>query len=207
MSEYLDAYDAKGKLLKTVERQALLKEMRNVAETQGDAPFAVACVNLMLINPKGELYIVQRANKAENPFLFDKTVGGHVSSGESFDSTIIRETQEELGIKLELCSPLSYPYRLQEVDLQQQAIAKLVDFQLWRPSIRQVAGGNSWIKRVQLAAYIGHYDGEVQFQDGEALSLQLMSKAKLWKALELNPEKYTSDLQWWVKNYQSYFWA
>jgi 8-oxo-dGTP pyrophosphatase MutT (NUDIX family) len=207
MNERLRAYSQEGALLKIEDRKELLKEMRAEAISTGDAPFAVPCVNLMLVNPKGELYIVQRADKPENPFLFDKTVGGHVSSGESFDETIIREAKEELGIQLELFSPLSYPYHLQEVNLKEKAIAKLVNFELWYPSLRQVKEGKPWIKRVQLAAYIGHYDGEVRFEDGEALSLQLLPKEALWKDLEQHPEKYTADLQWWVKNYHTYFWS
>lgn len=207
MNERLRAYSASGELLKVADRKQLLKEMREMARKNGDAPFSVACVNLMLVNPKGELYIVQRADKAENPFLFDKTVGGHVSSGESFDETIIREAKEELGIELELYSAFDYPYRLQEVNLKEKAVAKMVNFELWYPSLRQVKDGEPWIKRAQLAAYIGHYDGNVKFEDGEALSLQLLPKEELWEDLEKHPEKYTADLQWWVKNYHTYFWS
>lgn len=55
-------------------------------------------VNAFIINSKGELWIPRRtAHKKVFPLCLDMSVGGHVESGETYDETFKRETQEELN--------------------------------------------------------------------------------------------------------------
>jgi len=56
-------------------------------------------VNAFIVNAKGELWIPRRtADKEIYPLGLDMSVGGHVESGETYDETLKRETQEELKI-------------------------------------------------------------------------------------------------------------
>lgn len=58
-------------------------------------------VHVWIVNPKGELLIQKRApNKENHPNMWDIPSAGHVSAGESSISSAIRETEEELGLKL-----------------------------------------------------------------------------------------------------------
>ena len=207
MAEILSAYDQVGRKLKEAARQPLLAEMRTSSIEHGDAPFAVPCVNLMLVNAKGELYVVQRADKPENPFLFDKTVGGHVTAGEGFDETLIRETYEEIGVELEIMPVLNYPQAVLQTDLRKKAIAKLIDFQLWYASKREEKTGRSWWKRAQLAMYVGRYDGPVEFRDGEALQVKMLNRNAMLTQLKQKAKHYTYDLHFWVNNYNAFFWS
>ena len=206
MIELLDAYDQSGIFLKTAERKALLKEMKSESEQKGDCSFAVPCINLMLVDKNGDLYVVQRGDKPENPFLYDKTVGGHVSSGEGFDETLRRETAEEIGIDLIISNPFDFHRQLKSVNLEKVALVKLIDYKIWLPSLRVVQDGAAWTKRVQLAAYMGRYDGDLEFMDGEALSLKKMSREQLSEAIQQNPTAYTDDLKWWFKHYPAFLW-
>ena len=85
--ELLDLYDEKGnKLNKTVER--------------GKHPYeGYILLSIVFIkNSKGE-YLIQKTSK-EKDFKYG-TTGGHVTVGETSLSCIIRELEEEIGLKVD----------------------------------------------------------------------------------------------------------
>jgi len=57
---------------------------------------ALGAVNLLLVNARGELLLQRRPLDKENGGRWDKSVGGHVDEGESFDQAVVREAGEEL---------------------------------------------------------------------------------------------------------------
>ena len=57
---------------------------------------AVGAVNVLVVNGRGEVLLQRRPPDKENGGLWDKSVGGHVSAGEEFDVTAVREAAEEL---------------------------------------------------------------------------------------------------------------
>lgn len=57
---------------------------------------ALGAVNLLLVNARGELLLQRRPADKENGGRWDKSVGGHVDEGESFDRAVVREAGEEL---------------------------------------------------------------------------------------------------------------
>ena len=83
--ELLNVYDAAGALVGT--------RPRREAKSSG---LAVGAINVLLVNSAGEVLLQLRVEDKENGGLWDKSVGGHVSAGEDFDATALRETGEEL---------------------------------------------------------------------------------------------------------------
>jgi 8-oxo-dGTP diphosphatase len=60
-----------------------------------------ACSLVLVINSKNEMLLQQRAfNKISNPGRWDVSVAGHVMAGETHLDAAIRETNEEIGIKI-----------------------------------------------------------------------------------------------------------
>ena len=58
-------------------------------------------VHLWILNQNNELLIQQRSSDKEScPNMWYVSVGGHIESLESIESTLIRETQEELGLDI-----------------------------------------------------------------------------------------------------------
>lgn len=58
-------------------------------------------INAFLVNTKGQLWIPRRtANKRLFPLFLDVSVGGHVSSGETYDQAFEREMLEEINLNL-----------------------------------------------------------------------------------------------------------
>jgi 8-oxo-dGTP pyrophosphatase MutT (NUDIX family) len=83
--ELLDVFDAEGRVVGALPRSR--------AKASG---LAVGAVNVLLVNGRGELLLQLRPDDKENGGLWDKSVGGHVGAGESFDRTARREVGEEL---------------------------------------------------------------------------------------------------------------
>ncbi len=58
-------------------------------------------ISALIINQQGQLWIPRRtAHKKVSPLHLGFSVGGHVSSGESYDQSFERELQEELNLNL-----------------------------------------------------------------------------------------------------------
>lgn len=57
-------------------------------------------VHLHLFNSRGELFLQKRSETKDLlPGMWDTSVGGHVCPGESKEEALLRESQEELGLK------------------------------------------------------------------------------------------------------------
>ncbi len=83
--ELLNVYDASGSVVGSM--------ARGEAKAKG---LAVGAVQLLLVNHEGRVLLQRRRDDKENGGLWDKSVGGHVQAGESFDRALVREANEEL---------------------------------------------------------------------------------------------------------------
>jgi len=58
-----------------------------------------------LRKPTGELWIPRRtADKKYAPLGLDMGVAGHVTSGDTYEDTLVREAEEELGLRVPLAA-------------------------------------------------------------------------------------------------------
>jgi 8-oxo-dGTP pyrophosphatase MutT (NUDIX family) len=205
MDELLHAYNQWGRIVKTQERSSLLQEIRDYSYKHGDANLAVETIYLVLSNSNGELYVVRRGDKQENPNRFDKTVGGHVHVGETAFSTLYREAREEIGVQVILVDLFGYPQAAYAIDTTQFAVVRPINYHPWMKSIRYVKDGEPWVKRHKVTIFAGRYDGPVQFIDGEAVDLQLIHRDKLPDRIKKSPDQFTYDLEVLLRNYSVFF--
>ncbi len=92
MDEYLDLVDLNDNVIG--------KKLRSEVYAENLSNFRV--INAFVVNSKGELWIPRRtADKRVFPLCLDIGVGGHVESGETYEETFKRETNEELNIDID----------------------------------------------------------------------------------------------------------
>jgi 8-oxo-dGTP pyrophosphatase MutT (NUDIX family) len=125
---------------------------------------AVGAVNVLLVNARGEVLLQRRPEDKENGGRWDKTVGGHVGAGESFDQAAVREAGEELFG--DATSPLVRLARdeadlgrlVAEMDLTRNIAFVRAALQLNVRDVRVVAGGGIRNVVYHVASYLGRTD-------------------------------------------------
>jgi 8-oxo-dGTP pyrophosphatase MutT (NUDIX family) len=123
---------------------------------------AIGAVNVLLVNARGEVLLQRRPEDKENGGRWDKTVGGHVDEGESFDEAAVREAGEELfgdggSPRVRLARDEAELARLLATgDLTRQVAFRRVALQLNLRDVRLVPGG-AGIRNVayHVASYLG----------------------------------------------------
>jgi isopentenyldiphosphate isomerase len=87
--EYLEVVNEKGETLQSLPR----------SEVHGNPSLMHKVVHVLVFNSSGDLLLQKRSmDKSVAPGKWDTSVGGHVSSGETLETAVQREMEEELGI-------------------------------------------------------------------------------------------------------------
>ena len=206
MAEKLEIYDLKETLIEIKERTKFFEETKNEFEKTGKITKQVKRSLLFLMNSKGKI-VLQRRNlsKSENPSLFDKTIGGHVEEGDSYNLTIIKECSEELGFPVSILEKKDFNRALRKTDLRIIGIFKELDYNSNFPSVRICKNGKKFIQPYMQTLYIGYYNGPLQFIDGESSGIQLYTTKELNEAIKKHPSDFTEDLKVLFKKYENHF--
>ena len=149
--ELLNVYDAEGQIVGS--------RRRAEAKASGQP---VGAINVLLVNSRGEVLLQLRPEDKENGGRWDKSVGGHVSAGESFDATAVREAGEELFD--DPASPAVHrvtgPEALREADLDltRQVAFFPASTQLGLRDVRHAPGGGLRNVVYHVGVYLGRSD-------------------------------------------------
>lgn len=148
--ELLNLYDAEGRVVGAAPRRQ--------AKASGQA---VGAVNALIVGAQGHVLLQRRPADKENGALWDKSVGGHVSAGEHWDQTLVREAGEELfddprtdAVHL-AASPSEYLRLERELDLGQNVLLRRASLQLNLRDVRHVPGGGYRNVLYHVAIYLG----------------------------------------------------
>jgi isopentenyldiphosphate isomerase len=151
--ELLNVYDAEGVVIGA--------KPRREAKASG---LAVGAVNVLVTNDLGEVLLQRRPDSKENGGHWDKSVGGHVSAGEEFDQTCVREAGEELfddpaaaAIRL-AANEDEYRILLAEGAAARGVVLRRVGFQRNLRDVRHAPGGGVRNVLYHLAIYTGRSD-------------------------------------------------
>jgi isopentenyldiphosphate isomerase len=148
--ELLNLYDAEGRVVGA--------KPRRQAKASG---LAVGAVNALIVDGRRQVLLQRRPRGKDNGERWDKSVGGHVSAGEEFDATLVREAGEELfddphSPQVRLASGSEeFATLLRGADLGRQVVLRRVAFQ---KNLRDVRlGPNGSVRNVlyHVAIYAG----------------------------------------------------
>jgi 8-oxo-dGTP pyrophosphatase MutT (NUDIX family) len=148
--ELLNVYDTDGNVVAA--------KPRREAKASG---LAVGAVNVLVLNQVGQVLLQRRPSDKENGGRWDKSVGGHVSAGEEFDTTAVREAGEELfddarsAQVLLARDALAFDALVASEDLRRVVVLHRVAFQLNLRDVRHAPGGGLRNVLYHLAIYHG----------------------------------------------------
>jgi isopentenyldiphosphate isomerase len=175
--ERLNVYDAQGRVTGAMRRRE--------AKRSG---LAVGAVNALVLNGRGELLMQQRPRDKENGERWDKSVGGHVGEGESFDQTMVREAGEELfddgrSPRVRLCpDAAAFAAALGRENLRELVLLCPLELRLNLRDVRRAPDGG--VRNVLY--HVGIYAGRTEIpiegfrpQRSEILALRYLSPAEV----------------------------
>jgi len=203
MSEKLETYDLNSELIGIEDRKKFYTEIKNEFKKTGKITKKVKSIRLILINSSGRIYLQKRSKiKTENSGKYDKTVGGHVSAGDSFDMTVIRECAEELGFPAAVLAPEEFEKAARVTDLNIIGVFKKIEYIPNFMSKRTLNNKDEINQPYMTSMYFGYYNGPIKFVDGESSGIEVFSLDELKKDIKGNPDKFTEDLKYMIKEYE-----
>ncbi|PIN81401.1 hypothetical protein COV13_01115 [Candidatus Woesearchaeota archaeon CG10_big_fil_rev_8_21_14_0_10_32_9] len=205
MSETLEVYDLNSQLITIEDRKRFYSEIKKEFKESGKIFKKVKAIRLILMNSSGRIYLQKRSKiKTENAGKYDKTVGGHVSAGDSFNMTVIRECAEELGFPATVLEPEEFEKAIKVTNLDVIGIFKKIEYLPNFMSKRLSNDNSEFIQPYMTSIYFGYYNGPIRFVDGESSGIEVFSLEELKKDINEYPDKFTDDLKFMVKKYEPF---
>lgn len=133
--------------------------------------------------------------------MYDKTVGGHVIAGNSFELATVKECAEELGFPATVVLEEEFKNAIKSIDLKIIGILKKVDHITNFHSTRVLKDGTNFIQPYITEIYVGYYDGPIRFADGESSGIETFSIEEIKKEIIEKPYKFTADIKFMIDKY------
>jgi len=202
--EMIDYYSEEGELVGSMEKKRLHEQMRNEYSKKGKITVRHKHVRLILMTSQGRVVLQRRSKwKGDNAGLWDKTIGGHVTSGDTYDLTMLKECAEELGIPATVVKPNEFEHASSVTDLKVLGILtpilSLDNYQSTRGGLNQ----KKWVEPHMTQFYIGYYDGPIKFIDKESCGIQVFTAQELEDELKKHPEMFTEDMLYIIKKFKN----
>lgn len=187
-----------------MDRGEFYAEQLDLFRKTGKPSKAIAVVSVLLFNARGELFVQKRSSdKAHNPGLLDKSVGGHIQFGDTGQYTAMIETVQELqvpSVTLPTEREFNRTYSFLEPHLHTVSVLRFMDSQI-KPFTRIVHGEKvEMVNKYYL--YFGVYNGAIKMVDRESTGVLLYSLENLKKELSSYPNMFTHDLQFYIQHYE-----
>ena len=121
----------------------------------------MGAVNALVFDRRGRVLLQRRPRDKENGGLWDKSVGGHVSAGEDFDVTLVREAGEELfddagSPRVRLArSEAEFAAMVRAADLSSEVVLRRIGLQLNLRDVRRAPRGGVRNVLYHVAVYAG----------------------------------------------------
>ncbi|MFH1405145.1 MAG: hypothetical protein ABIH21_03550 [Patescibacteria group bacterium] len=207
MSEYINTYKLDhSDVVKPMERKKYYNEQKKVVEKTGHPTLAVGVFDVLLFTFDKEMIVQKRSNdKAHNPRMIDKAVGGHIEAGFTPAYTAMVECVQELRVPAVVLQRdqnehLIPTLRSLKKNLESVAVLEFIDNKIhiidncWDGKCIPTAK-NVWL-------YFGVYGGPMKASDREASGILYYSIDNLKKEMELDPDLFTPDLHYLLKEYE-----
>ncbi|MFA6422698.1 MAG: NUDIX domain-containing protein [Candidatus Buchananbacteria bacterium] len=200
--ELLDVYSFEGELVGQMEKKEFHETIRQEYLEKGTTSIRHKDVKLFLLTSKGRIILQRRSKwKGDNPGLWDKTIGGHIASGDTFELTMLKECAEELGIPATIVRTEDFDKAATTTDLHVLAILRplilLDNYQSHR-----VHEEKKWTENSITQFFLGYYDGAIRFIDSESCGIQVFTLEELEEEIKNSPDGFTDDIKYIINKFK-----
>lgn len=200
--ELLDVYSFEGELVGQLEKKEFHNRIRQEYQEKGSSSIRHKDVKLFLLTSKGRIILQRRSKwKGDNSGMWDKTIGGHVSSGDAFELTMLKECAEELGIPATIVKPEDFEKATATTDLHILAILKPLTL-LDNYQSHRIHAGEKWTESSITQFFFGYYDGAIRFIDSESCGIQVFTIDELEEEIRINPDGFTDDIRYIINKFR-----
>lgn len=158
----------------------------------------------MILTSSGKVYVQRRShNKSENAGLYDKTIGGHVKAGQTWELTVVQECHEELGFPAVVLTDSEFDQAINATNLSIIGLLKKVEHIPTFVSVRKTKDGKEFKQPQICNFYIGYYDGGIRFCDGESVGVEAFTIQELKKRMQEYPKEFAEDLKFMIQRFEN----
>jgi len=187
-----------------MERGHFYSEQIEEFKKNGKPSRAVGIFNVLLFTEKKEIILQKRSNnKFHNPYLIDKTVGGHVQYGDSVFYTAMVETVQELqapSVVLRENENFATTYKTLRDNLESVAILKMIKQDIF--SLDKVINDEKITIANNVSLFFGIYGGTMKPADREASGILYYELDILREEMKKIPDLFTHDLHFFMENFE-----
>lgn len=188
-----------------MDREHFYKEQVGVFKKDGKPTRAIGIFDVLLFTEKKEFILQKRShNKSHNPYLIDKTVGGHIQYGDTVFYTAMIECVQELKIPSVVLRDDEDFKRTMKVlnhSLESVAILELVDHNIYL--IDNVINKENITIAKNIWMFLGIYNGAIKPVDREASGILYYEWDVLKDEMKNMPQLFTPDLHFIMRKYES----
>lgn len=185
LPEFLQIVDKDGGLLLPYSKRFVEKQNRSVAKAFKN-DFVHRHIYCLILSKANKILIQKRSKNYDNPNLWDKSVGGHVTYSETTVQACIREIKEELGIQYD-------PMLHDLIAIFQQSIPEENTRIMIQPLEEVIEN-----KVFELFLLKNIDENEIKIDQDETVEVQWKTLAELKEFINLN--HVTSDLKQIINN-------
>jgi len=201
MKEQLETFNLDNNIIGVQSRKEYYKEIEKEFAQTGKITKQVKQVRLIMMNSEGTIFIQRRSKRKDsNAGLYDKTTGGHVNAGHTWELTVVKECHEEFGFPAVVLSQADFKHAIEATDTAIIGLFREVEH-INQFLSKRIRSKGEIVQPVITKNYIGYYDGPIRFKDGEAIGVECFTKEELEEDLKNHPTKFTEDLKFMVKRY------
>lgn len=206
MSEIINTYLVNDpESLVPMKRSDFYQEQVKIFKETGNPTRACDIIDILIFNSDGELMVQKRSkNKAHNPGMFDKSIGGHVSYGDTYSHTVMIETVQELQTpSIVLNNKKDFDKTLSVLSEYTETIAIIKHNDSETHRLTKIINGEKIdiLNRVHL--YFGIYNGRTRPVDKEANGVLYYTIEDLVDEMRLAPHMFSYDLSYLINTYKN----
>jgi len=187
-----------------MDRDDFYNEQVEVYKKTGKPTRAIEIVQLLLFAPQKEIILQKRSKrKMHNPNMLDKSIGGHITFGDTPNFTILAETLQELEVPSLLLSnkeDFAKTYKLLKDYINKQCLIQYIDSRTYNS--KKIINKEEVRIANKYNFYLGIYAGSIRPADRESSGVVFYDMPDLEEDMAEAPNLFTEDLKFFLNKYR-----